>query len=172
MRIHSQYQTNNLIPTDMKKVMLALAVAVFTATGAMAQNAAPAAPQQDVKLDKNAPKFSFQGGESFDFGNLTDQKDGEHTFVFKNVGKTPLIISNASASCGCTVPEFPKEPIMPGKSGQIKVTFHTAGKSGPFDKTVFIMSNASVNNERYELHIKGSVTPAGQAAAPVAPTKG
>jgi hypothetical protein len=152
----------------MKKVMLALAIAAFSATGAMAQNAAP---QEAAKtLDKNAPKFSFVGGETFDFGNLSDQKNAEHVFVFKNVGKTPLIISNASASCGCTVPEFPKEPIMPGKTGQLKVTFNTAGKSGPFDKTVYIMSNASVNNERYEIHIKGSVTPAAQAATP-APAK-
>jgi hypothetical protein len=153
----------------MKKVMLALAVAVFIATGAMAQTPTPtpAPPQEAVKkLDKNAPKFSFVGGETYDFGNLTDQKDAEHVFTFKNIGKTPLIISNASASCGCTVPEFPKEPIMPGKSGQIKVTFHTAGKNGPFDKTVYIMSNASPERERYEIHIKGSVTPANQPAAP------
>jgi hypothetical protein len=155
----------------MKKVMLALAVAAFTATGAMAQT--PAAPQQEAvkTIDKNAPKFSFVGGETYDFGNLTDQKDAEHVFQFKNTGKTPLIITNASASCGCTVPEFPKEPIMPGKTGAIKVTFHTAGKSGPFNKTVFINSNASAAQERYEIYIKGSVTPAAQAAAP-APAKG
>jgi hypothetical protein len=149
----------------MKKVMFALALFAASATGAMAQNATP---QQEAvkKMDKNAPKFAFVGGEVHDFGNLTDQKDGEYTFQFKNSGKTPLIITNASASCGCTVPEFPKQPILPGKTGQIKVTFHTAGKSGPFDKTVFIMSNASAENERYELHIKGSVTPAAQAATP------
>jgi hypothetical protein len=152
----------------MKKVMLALAIAAFSATGAMAQNAAP---QEAAKtLDKNAPKFSFVGGETFDFGNLSDQKNAEHIFVFKNVGKTPLIISNASASCGCTVPEFPKEPIMPGKTGQIKVTFNTAGKSGPFQKTVYIMSNASADKERFEIYIKGSVTPSAQAATP-APSK-
>ncbi len=155
----------------MKKVMLALAFAAFTATGAMAQT--PVAPQQEAvkKIDKNAPKFSFTGGETHDFGSLTDQKDAEYAFQFKNTGKTPLIISNASASCGCTVPEFPKEPIMPGKSGSIKVTFHTAGKSGPFQKTVFIQSNASADKERYEIYIKGNVTPAAQAAAP-APAKG
>lgn len=146
----------------MKKVMLALALMTATFSGAYAQ-----APQQATaaKLDKNAPKFEFKGGETHDFGNLTDQKDGEYVFQFKNVGKTPLIITNASASCGCTVPEFPKEPILPGKTGQIKVTYHTAGKSGPFDKTVFIMSNATSDKERYELHIKGSVTPSAQAGA-------
>jgi hypothetical protein len=155
----------------MKKVMFALAIAAFTATGAMAQT--PAAPQQLPKsFDKNAPRFSFIGGETHDFGNLTDQKDGEHVFQFKNVGKTPLIITNASASCGCTVPEFPKEPIMPGKVGSIKVTYHTTGKSGPFQKTVFIQSNASADKERYEIFIKGNVTPAAQATTPNAPAKG
>ncbi|MBS1630316.1 MAG: DUF1573 domain-containing protein [Bacteroidetes bacterium] len=144
----------------MKKVMLALALAAFTATGAFAQANSPA-PAQTV--DKNAPKFSFIGGETYDFGKLSDQKDAEHLFKFKNTGKTPLIITAASASCGCTVPEFPKEPIMPGKEGQIKVTYHTAGKSGPFQKTVFIMSNASANNQRYEIYIKGDVTPGAPA---------
>ncbi len=153
----------------MKKVMFALALAAFTATGAMAQTAAPT-PQETVKkADPNAPKFAFIGGETHDFGALTDQKDAEHVFKFKNTGKTPLIISNASASCGCTVPEFPKEPIMPGKEGSIKVTFHTAGKSGPFTKTVFIQSNAAADKERYEIYIKGSVTPA--AAQQAAPAK-
>ncbi len=149
----------------MKKVMLALALSAFAATGAMAQTTA--APQEAAKtVDKNAPKFSFAGGETHDFGNLTDQKDAEYTFKFKNTGKTPLIITNASASCGCTVPEFPKEPIMPGKDGAIKVTFHTAGKSGPFTKTVFIQSNAAADKERYEIYIKGNVTPSGQQVAP------
>jgi hypothetical protein len=153
------------IKTDMKKVMLALAIAAFSATGAMAQNAAP--QQEQVKqMDKNAPKFSFIGGETYDFGNVNDQKDVEHIFQFKNVGKTPLIITNASASCGCTVPEWPKEPVMPGKIGQLKVTFHTAGKSGPIQKSIYIISNATPDKERYEIYIKGTVTPAAQAAAP------
>lgn len=147
----------------MKKVLFALAIA------AAAISAAPTtvmAQQEAVKkaVDKNAPKFEFAGGETHDFGNLTDQKNGEYTFQFKNSGKTPLIITAASASCGCTVPEFPKEPILPGKKGEIKVTYNTAGKSGPFDKTVYIQSNAPSNvaGDRYEIHIKGSVTPAGQ----------
>jgi hypothetical protein len=148
----------------MKKVMLALALAAFTASGALAQANSPA--PQAKKADPNAPKFSFIGGETYDFGKLTDQKDAEHIFQFKNVGKTPLIITSASASCGCTVPEFPKEPIMPGKTGELKVTYHTAGKSGPFQKTVFIMSNANTDRERYEIYIKGDVKPAAQAAAP------
>jgi hypothetical protein len=159
----------------MKKMILALALLACTGS-AYAQMPAPkekgAVAQKPV--DKNAPKFEFIGGETFDFGNLTDQKNAEHIFQFKNVGKTPLIIANASASCGCTVPEFPKEPIMPGKKGQLKVTFNTAGKSGPFDKAIYIQSNAPSNvpGDRYELHIKGSVTPGASTGSNVTPPKG
>jgi len=155
----------------MKKVIFALAIAVCTSTAVFAQAPAPTTPKV---VDKNAPAFSFVGGEVHDFGNLTDQKDAEYTFTFKNSGKTPLIITNASASCGCTVPEFPKDPILPKKTGAIKVTFHTAGKSGPFDKTIFIQSNApsNVQSERYEIHIKGSVTPGAQTGTNVATPKG
>jgi hypothetical protein len=155
----------------MKKVLFALAIAAFSATAVSAQ--APAPKPVENKVDRNAPKFQFIGGETHDFGNLTDQKDAEYTFKFKNVGKTPLIIANASASCGCTVPEFPKEPILPGKMGQIKVTFHTTGKSGPFQKTVFIQSNAMGDKERYEIYIKGAVTPgAPVSGAQATPAKG
>ena len=155
----------------MKKVLFALAIAAFSATAVTAQTTAPKAIEN--KVDKNAPKFQFIGGETHDFGNLTDAKDAEYTFKFKNVGKTPLIIANASASCGCTVPEFPKEPILPGKMGQIKVTFHTGGKSGPFQKTVFIQSNAMGDKERYEIYIKGAVTPGAPVSGQqVAPAKG
>lgn len=153
----------------MKKIVFALAIALCASPAAFAQNAAPV----QKTVDKNAPKFEFIKGEVHDFGNLSDTQNGEYTFKFKNVGKSPLIIQTASASCGCTVPEFPKEPILPGKTGEIKVTYHTAGKSGPFDKTVFIQSNApsNVNSERYEIHIKGSVTP-GAKVNPVASPKG
>ena len=155
----------------MKKVIFAFAIAVASAT---LTTAYAQAPQETIKkADANAPKFNFTGGETHDFGNLTDQKDAEYTFQFQNTGKTPLIITNASASCGCTVPEFPKEPILPGKKGQLKVTFHTAGKSGPFQKTVFIQSNAASDKERYEIYIKGAVTPmASPAAGTNAPQKG
>lgn len=148
----------------MKKVLFALAIAAASISAApvFAQ-----APQETVKkaVDKNAPKFEFVGGETHDFGTLTDTKNGEYTFSFKNSGKTPLVITGASASCGCTVPEFPKEPILPGKKGEIKVTYNTAGKSGPFDKTVYIQSNAPSNvvGDRYEIHIKGSVTPSAKS---------
>lgn len=146
----------------MKKAFLALAFVAFGTAAAYAQSpaqtpAATATPKDRLN-DKKAPRFQFTE-ETHDFGNLKEGPDAEYVFQFKNTGKEPLVITNASASCGCTVPEFPKEPILPGKKGQLKVTFHTAGKSGPFQKTVFIQSNAASDKDRYEIYIKGSVTP-------------
>lgn len=159
----------------MKKVLVALVLIAFGTSATYAQTAAsPVAPTaaspKDRLNDKKAPRFQFIGGDTFDFGTVKEGPDVEHIFKFKNTGKEPLIIANASASCGCTVPEWPKEPIMPGKTGQMKVTFHTSGKSGPITKTVYIQSNAASDKDRYEIYIKGTVSPASQASA--TPTHG
>lgn len=108
---------------------------------------------------KNAPKFKFKGEETHDFGTIAEGPNAEYTFEFTNAGKEPLIIQGASASCGCTTPEWPKEPILPGKTGNIKVVYSTQGRVGPFHKDIYIQSNAVVpdGKERYELHIKGTV---------------
>ena len=78
-----------------------------------------------------------------------------YDFKFKNVGKTPLIISDAQASCGCTVPEKPDQPIAPGEEGVIKVVFNSEGKFGKQDKVITITSNA--NPSTTELHIVGEI---------------
>src|SRR5437868_10703526 len=64
----------------------------------------------------------------YDFGKVTDGEKVEYSYRFKNTGKNPLIVSNATASCGCTVPERPDEPIKPGETGFIKVVFNTQGR--------------------------------------------
>lgn len=145
----------------MKRILFALFLAAGV-TAAHAQAPAPA-PQAAAKDSKTAPRFKFEGGETHDFGTLKEGPVAEYTFVFKNVGKEPLIIQNASASCGCTTPEWPKEPILPNKKGKIVVRYNTQGRVGPFNKTVFITSNAASEKERYELFIKGTVQ-AGAAA--------
>jgi hypothetical protein len=81
--------------------------------------------------------------------------NGECEFKFKNTGKEPLILSNVYSSCGCTVPSWPKEPIMPGKSEVIKVKYNTS-RLGTINKKVTVISNA-VNNP-IELFIKGNVS--------------
>ena len=82
---------------------------------------------------------------------------------FKNSGDGPLVIHQAIASCGCTVPQYPKEPIKPGESGQITVTYNGAGKfPGHFKKSITIRTNGK--NEMTRLYIEGDMTPKGTAA--------
>lgn len=139
----------------MKKLLVALMCVAFAGGSAIVPQQAMA--QEAAKKNPNGPKFKFKEGDVHDFGEVPEGPNAEYSFEFTNVGKEPLIIQNASASCGCTTPEWPKEPILPGKTGKIKVAFTTAGRGGqPFDKTVFLTSN-SVDGERYELRIKGTV---------------
>ncbi len=106
------------------------------------------------EVNPNAPEFKFEK-EEHRFGNIKQGESVTYEFKFKNTGKEPLIITNASGSCGCTQPIFPKEPIMKGKEGIIKVTFNSAGKMGAQDKTVTITSNAKTPQKI--LHIIGNV---------------
>jgi hypothetical protein len=92
---------------------------------------------------------------SYDWGKLKEGEKMTHLFKFKNTGENDLIISDARGSCGCTVPEWPKEPIKAGKSGEIKVIFDSAHKSGPQSKTVTINANTEPNS--IVLMIKGTV---------------
>jgi len=91
----------------------------------------------------------------FDFGEITAGEKVIHTFIFKNTGDTPLIISNAKGSCGCTVPFWPKEPIAPGESGEIEVQFDSKGKKGKQSKRVTITANT--NPIHTYLTIKGAI---------------
>lgn len=104
----------------------------------------------------NAPVFSFVA-ETHDFGNLLEGPEAEVDFIFTNTGKEPLIIQQCTASCGCTTPDWTKEPILPGQRGNIKVKYATKDRVGTFNKTVYIRSNAKSDKERYEINIKGNV---------------
>lgn len=95
---------------------------------------------------------------SYDWGTLEEGKQMTHLFKFKNTGKEDLIISDARGSCGCTVPEWPKEPIKPGQNSEIKVVFNSAGKGGQVNKTVTITANSDPSP--ITLVIKGTVEPA------------
>jgi opacity protein-like surface antigen len=92
-----------------------------------------------------------------DYGTIVQDADGNCEFKFKNTGNEPLIISGAKGSCGCTVPEWSKEPIAPGQSGSIKVKYDTK-RIGKFSKTVTVTSNAvNGNNGTITLTIQGNV---------------
>jgi hypothetical protein len=79
--------------------------------------------------------------EVFDFGTITQGEKVTHTFKFKNSGNADLVIVSAKGSCGCTVPEWPKEPIAPGVEGEISVVFNSEGKAGKQHKRVSIVAN-------------------------------
>lgn len=148
----------------MKKSFLLLACSLVLTVAANAQTdkAAPA-PAAAVE-NKNASEMSFEELE-YNFNTIKQGESVTREFVFTNNGKEDLIITNATGSCGCTVPVWPKEPIKKGAKGNIKVTFNSAGKMGAQDKTVTITSNAK--NSPVVLHLRGTV----EAPAPAAPTK-
>ncbi|MBK6446885.1 MAG: DUF1573 domain-containing protein [Bacteroidetes bacterium] len=104
--------------------------------------------------DTNVASFKFET-EEHNFGTITQGESVTYEFKFTNTGSEPIIISKAEGSCGCTVPIYPKEPIMKGQSSVIKVTFNSAGKMGVQDKTVTLTSNAKQNP--MIIHMKGTV---------------
>ncbi len=111
---------------------------------AVAQPTTAPASLADIKFDKTV----------HDYGNIKQGDNGECEFKYVNNGKEPLIITNCAGSCGCTVPICPKEPILPGKSGVIKVKYDTQ-RVGPIYKTVTVNSNAKSGTQT--LSIKGSI---------------
>lgn len=78
----------------------------------------------------------------YNFGKITDGEKVEYNFRFLNTGNNPLIITSASASCGCTIPEKPEEPVKPGETGFLKVVFNSKGRVGEVHKDVYVVSNA------------------------------
>jgi len=107
------------------------------------------------EADKDEQPFFEFADEVIDFGTITQGEIVSKTFKFRNVGKTNLIISSAQGSCGCTVPEWPKEPIKPGEDGTIEVTFNSNGKQGLQNKTITLVANTVPNTK--VLAIKGEV---------------
>jgi hypothetical protein len=99
-----------------------------------------------TEMIKDSTRVAFAETE-FAFDTINQGDKVEHVFAFTNTGDKDLIIANAFGSCGCTVPEYPKEPIAPGKSGEVKVTFNSAGKEGSQKKTITMVMNTSKRNE-------------------------
>jgi Protein of unknown function (DUF1573) len=94
----------------------------------------------------------------YDFGTIKEGDKVEFSFRFKNTGNNPLVIISASASCGCTVPEKPEQPIKPGEIGFIKAVFNSKGKAGPNNKSITVNSNVLPPGFPV-LTLKGEVTP-------------
>ncbi len=96
----------------------------------------------DNKIEVQGPSTKIQFKESkYNFGTVDEGKKVKHVYKFTNVGTEPLVIQNAKASCGCTVPTYAKDPIQPGETGEIDVVFDSKGRPGKVSKTVTITAN-------------------------------
>jgi hypothetical protein len=152
----------------MKKIFVPMAIMLFTTiSGLHAQTPANNATPAQAPANPNGPSFKFEE-EEFSFGKITQGESVSHDFKFKNVGKEPLVIADATATCGCTKPSFAKDPIKPSGNGVIAVTFNSTGKMGAQDKAITITSNAKEGVK--VVHLKGEVMPK-PAEAPADPSK-
>ena len=128
----------------MKKILLMMTLLIGTLSFAFAQSGQK---QAEIKFDKL----------THNFGTITDKDPVQKcTFTFTNVGNAPLVINQAVASCGCTVPQYSKKPIMPGEKGSITVTFNSRGQfPSHFKKTVTVRSNGKIEMTR--LYVEGTI---------------
>jgi hypothetical protein len=104
----------------------------------------------------NVAKITFEN-DNYNFGEVDEGAIVEHTFKFTNTGKVPLIITNARSTCGCTVPEWPKEPVEPGATGEIHVQFNTKNKKNEQVKPVTITANTYPSATK--IFVNGFVNP-------------
>ncbi|MFH0864612.1 MAG: DUF1573 domain-containing protein [Bacteroidota bacterium] len=150
----------------MKKVILTLTSAFFMFFMANAQTSTATPSDQTTT---NGAEITFDN-LVHDYGTVQKGADGNCEFAFKNTGNEPLVLSNVTTSCGCTVPSWPKEPILPGSSGTIKVNYTKMGNPGTISKQITVMSNAT--NGTIVLSIKGTVvdTTTGTGTTPEKPT--
>ncbi len=114
----------------MKRSLFLMIILCFALRGLYAQQAQPDT-QDSIKFESI----------TYNYGTIQQGSDGECEFKFTNKGKSPIILSNVSASCGCTTPDWPKAPVKPNETGIIKVKYNTA-IIGHFSKTITVYSNA------------------------------
>ncbi len=132
--------------------ILALGLAVM-ASFAVAEVKAQATSLEAEKTEGPSIKFD---NTTYDYGQIEQGANGDCEFTFSNVGTEPLLLSDVRASCGCTTPSWTREPIMPGKTGTIKVHYDT-NRLGGINKAITVTTNG--NPERVVLRIAGNVNP-------------
>ena len=136
------------------RVLYILLVITFVAVGCGQGESKQTTNGKAEDQEKEPPKMSFEQ-VYYDFGNIKQGEKVSFSFQFENTGESPLVIEDAYASCGCTVPEYNKEPILPGEKGYIEVIFDSSGRRGNQYKTVGIKTNEPENKHR--LTIKANV---------------
>jgi len=138
--------------------VLMLSLALFSckekATSKINTSNLESAKERDAVISLGSAIIDFDQRE-YDFGEITEGELVEGTFEIINKGKVDLIITNAKATCGCTVPEWPKEAIKPGESAPLKFTFNSRGRVGKQSKTISLQTNSEKVNET--IRIKGTV---------------
>lgn len=128
----------------MKKLFLSILLAIVVVFTANAQSQKSTSTQAEITFTEM----------EHDYGEVVKGGDGMCEFIYKNTGKAPLMLTNVRSSCGCTIPSWSKEPLMPGKTAKIKVKYNT-NNVGNINKSITVESNAS--NGRVVLKIKGKV---------------
>lgn len=156
----------------MKRAVLSLSLLAMMAFMSCKENASSKVKTDNVAVAaerdesaKQVPVMEFEKAEH-DFGTITQGTPQETIFTFTNTGNAPLVITNATSTCGCTVPNPPKEPIAPGEKGELVVKFNGSGQN-QVTKTITVVANTAKGSEL--LRIKAFVQPKG--AAPVGPVK-
>lgn len=140
---------------------LALIFAIVACNGKKGQNGIDAnminnpASANNPNIDKSKLPIITLYKTEHDFGKINEGEKVSYSFKFENTGKSDLLISNVIASCGCTVPSFPKKPIAPGETEFINVQFDSKGRSGNFTKDITIYANTIPNS--IQLIIKGNI---------------
>jgi len=138
--------------------VLMLSLALFSckekATSKINTSNLESAKERDAVISLGSAIIDFDQRE-YDFGEITEGELVEGTFEIINKGKVDLIITNAKATCGCTVPEWPREAIKPGESAPLKFTFNSRGRVGKQSKTISLQTNSEKVNET--IRIKGTV---------------
>lgn len=151
----------------MKKFVLSFAIVACSVSAAFAQ-------EKTATIIANAPVSNTPAAstltpdnmaftsDNFDFGSLEEGAAADHVFTFTNTGKEPLVIQRVQPSCGCTTPDWTKEPIAPGKTGMIKASYGTQGRPGKFEKTMTVFTNAGTKMVSF----KGNVEKAPETSVP------
>lgn len=142
----------------MKHLVLLILMGFFAINASAQENGAPAVETKPVmeETGKKGPEMSLES-LVVDFGEIEQNSDPFRYVKFTNTGDEPLIILNAKGSCGCTVPTYPKEPISPGETSEIKVRYDTK-RLGSINKTVKLTTNDGTGE--YVLRVQGNISPA------------
>lgn len=147
---------NSIVGIVLLSLGLAFVSCKENATSKIEDTNLETAKERDAKISLGSAIIEFDT-KDYDFGTVKEGDVVEGVFKVANKGKTDLVITDASASCGCTVPEWPKDAIKPGDSAEIKFSFNSKGRTGKQSKTITLQTNTA--NVTETLRIAGTVTP-------------